>query len=161
MKRPSSSTTTATVSRQEEHHVPWQGPWHFEKDWFEKQHPGLPRFVKNIALKSTLILDEAHYHQVDHEGKPLKEKRPLIIKSLQANKALLSRIEGRKEIEFTVERREDEHLYYCEGKSVYKIHRPPDHSTEEEQEPKASTKIEPIAVKDGVWDYAKRWEPEF
>lgn len=112
----------------------WQGPWHFEKDWFNKQHPWMPRFIKNIALKSTLILDKETqtYHQVDDKGQPLKEARVFRIVKILKDAVHFLRKEKGKEIAFRLEQREDGYLYYCEGESgsdsmAYRIHRPPRH----------------------------------
>ena len=100
---------------------------------------------------------------MDGDGKPLKDKRPLVVKSLDHKQALLSRIEGKKEIDFSVERRDDDqkYLYYCEGKSVYKIHRPHGHdattTTAAEDVPTGKREQQ---KEDDTWGYAERWEPE-
>lgn len=99
----SSSTdpTTSTTSQ-----LAWQGAWHFEPSWFAQQHPWLPKFVAKKALSSTLLLDDDGYHQLDHEGKPLKAKRPLRLVDTSPHKAQLVRTEGRKkEVAFHLERR--------------------------------------------------------
>lgn len=133
--------------------VDWRGAWNFEKEWFDRQHPFLPWFIKKIALESTLILDDS-YHQVNSQGDPLKAKRPLVVKSLQANQAILTRIEGNKPIEFRVEKRNDNQVYYCEGKSVYKIQRPSISPLKAASQP---AEVVPSSEE----KFQDFWEPEF
>lgn len=109
-----SSSTTA---------FPWAGAWKFEKEWFAKQHPWLPGFLTRKVLASTLILGADYYHQIDHEGKALKEKRHLVVKNLTDTRAELIRHETKtKQVHFHLERGADGHIYYVEeGLGEYRL----------------------------------------
>jgi len=112
----------ALTEKQETSTFPWKGSWKFEQAWFEKKHPWLPKFVTRRVLASTLILGADSYHQVDDEGKPLKEKRILTLLDESEQKVQLLRTEGKKQVHFHLERRDDGHTYYVErGLGDYRI----------------------------------------
>lgn len=113
---PATDSTSATT-------LPWAGAWKFEKEWFAKQHPWLPGFLTRKVLASTLILGADYYHQIDHEGKALKEKRRLVVKNLTDTRAELIRHEAKtKLVHFHLERGADGHIYYVEeGLGEYRL----------------------------------------
>jgi hypothetical protein len=101
----------------------WKGAWKFEASWFALQHPWIPSFVAKRALASMLVLHDDYYHQVDgNTGKALKEKRPLQIVRQTHDKAELVRLEGDKQVPFSLEKRTDGHVYYVEsGLKTYRL----------------------------------------
>ena len=110
------TTTTPTLS--------WTGAWKFEPGWFRQQHPWLPGFVLRRALRSVLHLTEDSYHQLDDQGKPLKDKRLLRVVHAAPHKVQLVRTEGRdnKDVPFHLEQRPDGHVYYVEhGLGEYRL----------------------------------------
>ena len=121
----SSTSTSTSHSAETLHHnnvLPWMGAWKFEETWFGEKHPWMPGFLRHKVLSSTLLLGSDYYHQVDHQGKSLKERRTLTLKGGSEQKAELVRVEGNKDVHFHLERRPDGHVYYVEhGLGDYRV----------------------------------------
>jgi hypothetical protein len=118
-------------SNSDDHLLSWQGAWHFEQTWFREQHPWLPNFLVQKVLESTLILGQDSYHQVDQDGKAWMEQRSISVLHHSPNKAELVRYENssNKQVKFHLEKRDDNSIYYCEEKKVYRLKEAP-HPTE-------------------------------
>eukprot|EP00978_Attheya_sp_CCMP212_P021439 scaffold62569_cov69-Attheya_sp.AAC.2 len=113
--------------------LPWQGAWHFEQTWFREQHPWLPNFLVQKVLESTLILGQDSYHQVDQDGKAWMERRSISVLHHSPTRAELVRYENgktNKQVKFHLEKRDDNSIYYCEEKKVYRLKEAP-HPKEE------------------------------